>query len=83
MLIDLLIDAGSAVPDSRFGRLMRSLDRSFQTMAELDERSRIAAALPRQGTARPRARPQRFASHPNSLPSMMTRPEAMTAAPAI
>jgi hypothetical protein len=58
MLIDLLIDAGSAIPDTLFERMVRGLDRSFLTMAELDERSRVAAAaLARQRTARPRAGP--------------------------
>lgn len=85
MLIDVLIDAGSAVPDSLFGRLMRSLDRSLVMMAELDERSHLAASaqVSRHESTRARRSPHRSASQASSLPSMMARPEAMTTAPAI
>lgn len=83
MLIDLLIDAGAAVPDTAFGRLMRSLDRSLLMMAEIDERSRAAAMPSAHAEPGPRVRTRRAATQAGSRPSMITSPEAMTAAPAI
>ena len=84
MLLDLLIDAGSAVRDTLFGRMMRRLDQTLLMMAELDERTKAAAArAPGHRATRPQARALRHASQPSSLPSMTARPEAMTSAPAI
>jgi hypothetical protein len=85
MLIDVLIDVGAAVPDSLFGRLMRSLDRSLLAMSELDERSRLAATaqMSCQEAARSRRWPSRSVNLATSPPSMMAGREAMTTASAI
>jgi hypothetical protein len=80
MLIDLLIKASSAVPDSGFARLLRRIDRSLLLTAEVDARTQSAAGGPM--TADQVVLARRF-SQPSSLPSMTTRPEAITSPPAI
>ena len=81
MLIDLLINASLAAPDSRFARLLRRIDRSLLLMAEVDARGRRGAPPIRGSDAGQAALARRRVSQPASLPSMTTRPEAMTSPP--
>jgi hypothetical protein len=79
MLLDLLVNASLAAPDSRFARVLRRIDRSLLLMAETDARS---GAPPSRGAdAGQAALARRRVSQPPSLPSMTTSPEAITRAP--
>ena len=83
MLLDLLIDASLAVPDTQFARLMRGVDRFLLEMAELDARDEGCLGVHRPRRAAHTSLARLPASRPGSLPSMTTRPEAITSAPAI
>ncbi len=81
MLIDLLVNASLAVPDSRFARLLRRLDRAPLRGAGVGARSHPAPPPVRASDAGQAALARRRASQPTSLPSMTARPEAMTSPP--
>lgn len=72
MLIDLLVEASLAAPDTRFARLLRRIDRAILLMREAEAQAARQAACSRRPDSQPAKRP-----------SMTTSPEAITRAPAI
>jgi hypothetical protein len=82
MLLDLLINASLAAPDSRFARLLRRIDRSMLLMAEVDARSQRTAPPSRVADPGQAALLRRRASQASSRPSVATSPAAMTSPPA-